>query len=121
MAGGVSTGGTYEFALARYNTDGTLDTTFGDGGKVTTNFGVDDLGFSAAIQGDGRILVAGVSVAAGGDDFTLARYLAGEPAPTPTPTPVPGVGWPGLLVLAAAMVALALESSARRGRAGPPS
>jgi len=28
-----------DFALARYNTNGTLDTTFGSGGKAVTNFG----------------------------------------------------------------------------------
>ena len=33
-----------DFALARYNTDGSLDTTFGTDGKVTTDFGGDDVG-----------------------------------------------------------------------------
>jgi uncharacterized delta-60 repeat protein len=28
----------YDFALARYNADGSLDGTFGTGGKTTTNF-----------------------------------------------------------------------------------
>ncbi|MDO8541473.1 MAG: PKD domain-containing protein [Opitutaceae bacterium] len=65
--------GNSDFALVRYNTDGTLDTTFGVGGtgKVTTNFETNaDYGFSAAIQSDGKIVVAGESTS----DFALARY-----------------------------------------------
>src|SRR5689334_24920881 len=50
-----------DFALCRYNTDGTLDTTFGNGdGKVTTDFfGNADFINSIAIQSDGKIVVAG--------------------------------------------------------------
>ena len=61
-----STGGIFAFALARYLPDGSLDATFGSGGKVTTNFG---LAFALAIQPDGKIVVAG-----GTDNFLLARY-----------------------------------------------
>src|SRR5262245_36012650 len=67
----------FDFALARYNSNGTLDTSFGTGGKVTTDFaGPDDKATSVAFQPDGKILVAG---AAGpyvirGFDFALARY-----------------------------------------------
>ena len=51
-----------EFAVARYNTDGSLDSTFGVGGKVTTDFfGSYDLAYSVAIQNDGRIVVAGTA------------------------------------------------------------
>ena len=60
------------FALARYNTDGTLDTTFSDDGKLTTDFGGDDYGNSVIIQSDGKIVVAGAS----NSDFALARYHA---------------------------------------------
>jgi uncharacterized delta-60 repeat protein len=44
-----------DFALARYNNDGSLDDTFGIGGKVTTNVSASGL----AIQSDGKIVVAG--------------------------------------------------------------
>ncbi len=58
-----NTGNTY-FAIARYNTDGSLDTTgFGTGGLFTTSFGVSDqaaLATSVAVQGDGKIVVAGI-------------------------------------------------------------
>ena len=64
-----------DFALARYNTNGTLDTTFGSGGKVTTpingpgNIGIDQA-YSLKIQPDGKLLLAGTS----DNDFALVRY-----------------------------------------------
>jgi uncharacterized delta-60 repeat protein len=61
----------YDFALAQYQPDGTLDPTFGSGGKVTTDFfGGDDWANAVAIQGDGKIVAAGLA----GCDFALARY-----------------------------------------------
>jgi len=62
-----------DFALARYNTDGSLDGTFGAGGKVSTDFtGGLDSGRGVAVQSDGRIVVAGYTTL----DFALARYNA---------------------------------------------
>jgi uncharacterized delta-60 repeat protein len=62
------------FALARYNPDGRLDETFGDDGKVTTNFTRrSDRAFGVAIQADGKIVAAG-EAAGGGGEFALARY-----------------------------------------------
>ena len=64
-----------DFALARYNSNGTLDTSFGTGGKVVTGFGgVSASAYSIAIQRDGKIVLAGVVNANGGEDFALARY-----------------------------------------------
>jgi uncharacterized delta-60 repeat protein len=61
-----------KFAVARYNTDGTLDSTFGGNGKVTTGFdGGQDDGRDVAIQADGKIVVAGT---ADPGEFALARY-----------------------------------------------
>ena len=51
--------------VARLNANGTLDTTFGTGGKAPVDFGGDDFGFALARQANGRILVAGTSSAAG--------------------------------------------------------
>ncbi|MBW3612434.1 MAG: hypothetical protein KY392_01080 [Chloroflexi bacterium] len=59
-----------DFALARYNADGSLDSSFSDGGKQTTDFGGDDAGRAVAVQADGKIVVAGSS----DYDFALARY-----------------------------------------------
>src|SRR5207248_8962003 len=47
------------FALARYNTDGSLDSTFGGTGKVTPNFGNAREAFELPIQTDGKIVVSG--------------------------------------------------------------
>lgn len=64
----------YDFAMVRYNIDGSLDTTFGNLGKVTTDFGDVDYGNAAALQPDGKIIVAGDSVTSNYFDFSLARY-----------------------------------------------
>src|SRR5262249_30944140 len=48
------------FGLARYNSNGSVDVTFGTGGYVTTSFGtVDDEAFAVAIQADQKIVAAG--------------------------------------------------------------
>lgn len=66
--------GSADFALARYNTDGTLDNSFGVDGKVTTDFGtINDLAYSAALQPDGMIVLAGIASV----DFAVARYISG--------------------------------------------
>ncbi len=71
--------GSTDFVVSRYNTDGTLDTSFGNTatGIVRTDFsgsGSDDRAFAVAIQTDGKIVVAGFSYALGSFDFALARY-----------------------------------------------
>jgi uncharacterized delta-60 repeat protein len=78
---GVSDGTPIAFALARYSAAGTLDEGFGVGGKVVSPINnpgtlgsADAIANAAALQGDGRIVVAGTSVGGGGDDFVLARY-----------------------------------------------
>ncbi|HNL13877.1 MAG TPA: DUF4347 domain-containing protein, partial [Accumulibacter sp.] len=75
VAGYALVDSTYNFALLRYNTDGTLDTSFGSGGKVTTAIGASsDSGNSVAIQTDGKILVAGNTWNGNSNDFGLVRY-----------------------------------------------
>lgn len=72
IAAGYAAG---RFAVARYNDDGSLDAGFGGGdGKVMTNFtSGDDFGWTAALQADGKIVVAGGAGGVGGR-FALARY-----------------------------------------------
>jgi uncharacterized delta-60 repeat protein len=67
-----------DFVVTRYNANGTLDTTFDGDGKATTDFNnKSDAAFAAALQTDGRIVVAGVSGTNGTDkDFAIARYNA---------------------------------------------
>ena len=69
-----------DFALARYNADGSLDDTFGTGGKVTTTTvsTTSDRAHAVAVQSDGKIVAAGES----GNDFGLARYLGQAEVPT---------------------------------------
>ncbi len=70
-AGYASINGDYEFALARYNTNGNLDTSFSGDGKVTTAFPpLQAQAFSATLQADGKILLAGSNQGV----FALARY-----------------------------------------------
>ena len=67
-----------DFALARYNPDGTPDATFGNGGQVTTDFvGFEDDAFSVLIQPDGKIVAVGsANDPATFYDFAAARYLS---------------------------------------------
>jgi uncharacterized delta-60 repeat protein len=78
VAGYSSQGSGFEVAVARYITDGTLDTTFGTGGEVLTQFGssASDVANSLAIQSDGAIVVAGYSGQPSGTEFALARYTS---------------------------------------------
>jgi len=66
------------FSLVRYNADGSLDTTFGTGGKVITSFGSQsDEAFAVVVQADGKIVLGGhYRNATTGLDFALARYEA---------------------------------------------
>ncbi len=75
LAGQTHNGTDYDFALARYNTDGSLDTGFGTGGKVTTSIGMgNDLAYNVAVQTDGKIVVSGESNTGSNDDFAVVRY-----------------------------------------------
>ncbi len=73
---------TGNFAVVRYNSNGTLDGSFGSAGKVTTDFaGFDDAATSIVIQPDGKIVVAGYATFVGfrdgmapGQHLALARY-----------------------------------------------
>ncbi len=67
----------HDFAVARYNSDGILDTTFGTGGWVFTDFFVDhDFANAVVLQPDGRIVVAGAATKDGAYNFALARYTS---------------------------------------------
>lgn len=63
--------GRWQFLVARYNPDGTLDASFGNNGKVTTDFGPDeDRVYDLGIQSDGRIIAVGSS----NEYRAMARY-----------------------------------------------
>ena len=76
LAGFGFNGTSFDFALVRYNTDGSLDTSFNGTGKVLTDFGANssDLGNEVRIQADGKVVVAGWSDTGGTNDFAITRY-----------------------------------------------
>jgi uncharacterized delta-60 repeat protein len=71
VAGDCNCGGVAEFLVLRYQTDGSLDPTFGSGGEVFVTF---PIGPSAAwavkVQPDGKIVVGGGA----GSDYTSAPF-----------------------------------------------
>jgi uncharacterized delta-60 repeat protein len=74
VAVGYASGAGGRFALVRYETDGSLDTTFGGDGKVTTNFtSGSDVAFGVAVQDDQMIVLTG-GVGGAGGRIGLARY-----------------------------------------------
>lgn len=62
------------FALARLNPDGSLDSGFGTGGKVTSDFDGFYGASAIALQPDGKIVAVGSTRASTYQDFALARY-----------------------------------------------
>jgi uncharacterized delta-60 repeat protein len=79
VAGSVGSGAGSDYALARLNQDGSLDTSFDVDGKVFTNFANSqyDAAYDLAIQVDGKLIAVGETVASGtGNDFAIARYNA---------------------------------------------
>lgn len=81
VAGFSGTATNSDFALVRYNPDGSLDLSFspiGQAGKVTTDFGNQqrDVIFSMIQQADGKLFAAGFSNNGANDDFAVARYTA---------------------------------------------
>jgi uncharacterized delta-60 repeat protein len=95
----AATGSSSDFALARFNLDGSLDQTFGNGGKMTTDFGgTQDLARGMALQSDGKFVVVGLV----NGNFGIARYQGDTPTPpvclygvTPARQVVPVVGGAG--------------------------
>src|SRR5262249_45064188 len=65
----------FDFAVSRYNTIGTLDTTFGGTGTVYTDVsGQNDKAYGMAIQSDGKIVVGGTGGNGPHYFWELARY-----------------------------------------------
>ncbi len=74
--GEVDPGGSNDFALVRYNSSGTLDTSFNGTGVVVTDLlgsNTNDFAYAAALQLDGKIVAAG-AINTDTSDFAVARY-----------------------------------------------
>lgn len=81
VAGWAALGGNPVGAVARYQLDGTLDPSFGSGGKVLdTTFGA----WAVTLQPDGKIVAAGEAAGGGGNNaYAFVRYLPnGNPDPS---------------------------------------
>ncbi|HLC83454.1 MAG TPA: T9SS type A sorting domain-containing protein, partial [Bacteroidia bacterium] len=76
VGGFTDSGLNIDFALTRFNNNGTPDNTFDSDGKTATDFGSpNDIAYSVALQSDGKIVLAGCSIdGTSGYDFALARY-----------------------------------------------
>jgi uncharacterized delta-60 repeat protein len=96
------------FSLARYNVNGSLDLTFGINGNgliledivpgTILPGSMQEVGYSVAIQTDGKILVGGsmgeFSDISGDVEFILARYLSVQTPPSPIPTAIVPICFP---------------------------
>lgn len=77
VAGQTNSGTEFDFAIIRYNADGSLDSTFGTGGKVVTDVGTNSFDHPAKLlqQADGKFIVAGTIYQGGlNGDFGYVRY-----------------------------------------------
>jgi uncharacterized delta-60 repeat protein len=77
--GTTSAGTHWNFAVVRFKTDLTPDSTFSSDGKLTTDFSSgNDVALSVVVQKDGKILVGGYTTTPGSTkkDFAIARYTS---------------------------------------------
>jgi uncharacterized delta-60 repeat protein len=63
------------FALVRYNPNGSLDSTFDGDGRVSTSLGNSTVAFDVLVQNDGKIVAGGWALNPASNDITVARYL----------------------------------------------
>jgi uncharacterized delta-60 repeat protein len=78
LAGNAGPSGASDLGIARLQPNGLLDSTFGNGGKSLVDFGGDDQESAMALQPDGKIVLAGLTMSGGNSDFAVAR-LQGDP------------------------------------------
>ena len=82
VAGDTSNSGNSHFFVARFNSSGSIDTTFGTGGEINTAFGnYDDHVHTVLLQADAKILAAGSSSNGTNTAVALARYIPGTITP----------------------------------------
>ena len=99
VAAGSATTADSDFGVARYNSDGNLDTTLNPGGllppntegMVTSEISGSDSGYAVALQSDGKIIVVGYN---GNTDFVVTRYNTDGSLDTATFNPTGAFGGP---------------------------
>jgi uncharacterized delta-60 repeat protein len=79
VAGGeTNVSGSRQFALARFQTDGSLDTTFSGDGLFTYGYSTYDIVYALGIQSDGKVVAGGMSGTSGVNyDFAVLRLTTG--------------------------------------------
>ena len=87
-AGSANIAGQTTFAVARYNSDGSIDSTFGTNGVSTLTPGSNDYFWSLAIDSSGRILAGGTATVGGVGDYALVRYLSTNAQPVQATYPL---------------------------------
>lgn len=76
-AGHSVVSGKYQVALARYTVTGSLDSTFGTGGRIRIDVGPDnDAALAVAVQPDGKIVIAGYAYSGSAFEFLVMRFTA---------------------------------------------
>jgi len=88
----ANTTSTGDFGIVRLTANGNMDTTFGNNGIVTANFGGDDDADSIIVQSTGQIIVIGTSLTASAANTAVAAYDANG-------NPLTAFGTNGLLTL----------------------
>jgi uncharacterized delta-60 repeat protein len=115
LAGGVANATPSDFALWRVTASGTFDSSWGDGGLVTTDFSGRDEGASTVlVQPDGKVVAVGTSLVGASADslsIALARYLPAHGDLDPTF----GVGGKTLTLPAVANTSLGSQAAAFNG------
>jgi uncharacterized delta-60 repeat protein len=78
QAARLSNGNNLDFAVAQFNADGSLDTTFGNGGIASANFpaNLDDYATRPAVQSDGKIILVGFVFDGTLFDMAMVRFDA---------------------------------------------
>jgi hypothetical protein len=73
---GYSSGTFKNFAMVKYNPDGSLDTAFGDQGKVITDFNAEAVANCVVVTNDNKLILSGYSKSSvsGSNDFAMAKY-----------------------------------------------
>lgn len=75
-AGPGGNGSNIDFAAVRYNANGGFDSSFGNAGRVYTNFNGNDVPRTMTMLPDGRFIIAGYNGSAGDTSLMLVRYTA---------------------------------------------
>ncbi len=78
VAGSATIDQMHEFAMVRFTANGTVDTSFGGFGYVSTAIGANADGRAAVMHGDGTVSLAGFTRLGSHDSFAMTRYIAEE-------------------------------------------